>query len=318
VLAVKDECQKHSPPFRRSSILDSCARRDSQVPGNPAQDHFEDLIMNSMSNISFASHSNALTRELSLDAVRSKAPAVFAASAHERMSPRYTFIPTERVLSGLINVGFVPVDARQAHTRSASPLHARHVVRLRRRFETVELNDSVLEILFLNSHDGTSAYQLRIGIFRVVCTNGLIVSRSAFPTQCVRHRGNIVEEVVVGALQLTERFESLAEQIEHMEHRQLQKEDQLQLAECALKLRFPKGAESGLEPAQLLTCRRTEDVGDDLWRVTNRLQENLLRGGLARRTVSGRLIRTRPITAIREDVRINSGMWDLAMAVLAA
>ena len=114
--------------------------------------------MNSMSDVSFTSHGNALARELSLDAVRHRAPAVFAASAHERMSPRYTFIPTDRVLGGLINVGFVPVDARQAHTRSMSPMHARHIVRLRRRFETVQLNDSVLEILFLNSHDGTSAY----------------------------------------------------------------------------------------------------------------------------------------------------------------
>jgi hypothetical protein len=274
--------------------------------------------MNSMSDISFAHHSNALARELSLEAVRNRAPAVFAASAHERMSSRYTFIPTERVLGGLINVGFVPVDARQAHTRSTSPMHARHIVRLRRRFETVQLNDSVLEILFLNSHDGTSAYQLRIGIFRVVCTNGLIVSRSAFPTQCVRHRGNIVDEVVVGALQMTERFESLAAQIEQMEQRRLPKDEQLQFAERALELRFPNGAESGVEPAQLLTCRRTEDVGDDLWRVTNRLQENLLRGGLMRRTVSGRLLRTRSITAIAQDVRINSGLWDIAMEVLAA
>jgi hypothetical protein len=87
---------------------------------------------------------------------------VFAASAHERMSPRYTFIPTERALAGLINVGFVPVGASQTQTRLKSPLHARHVVRLRRRFETVQLNDSVLEILFLNSHDGTSAYLMLI------------------------------------------------------------------------------------------------------------------------------------------------------------
>jgi Domain of unknown function (DUF932) len=275
--------------------------------------------MNSLPDISFTSHGNALSRELSLDAVRLRAPAVFADSAHERMSPRYTFIPTERVLGGLINAGFVPVGATQTRTRSKSPLHARHVVRLRRRFETVQLNDSVLEILFLNSHDGTSAYQLRVGIFRVVCTNGLIVSRSAFPTQCVRHRGNIVDEVVVGALQMTERFENLAAQIEHMEQRRLPKDVQLQFAERALELRFPKGAaDSGLDPAQLLTCRRQEDLGDDLWRVTNRLQENLLRGGLMRRTAIGRLMRTRSITAIAQDVRINSGLWDIAMEVLAA
>lgn len=273
--------------------------------------------MNNLSDVSFASHGNVFGRDLSLEAIRQRAPAVFAASAHERMSPRYTFIPTERVLAGLINVGFMPIDARQAHARATSLMHARHLVRLRRRVETVQLNDSVLEILFLNSHDGTSTYQLRVGIFRVVCTNGLIVSRSAFPAQCVAHRGNIVDEVVIGALQMTERFESLAAQIEHMEHRRLPKEDQLQFAERALELRFPKGTESGLEPAQLLTCRRGEDVGDDLWRVTNRVQENLLRGGLSRRTLTGRRARTRPITAIRQDVRINSALWDLATEMLA-
>jgi hypothetical protein len=289
-----------------------------EVRAIPPKINSRNSIMNSISDISFASHGNALARELSLECVRQKAPAVFAVSAHERMSPRYTFIPTERVLTGLINVGFVPVDARQTHTRSTSLSHARHIVRLRRRVETVQLNDSVLEILFLNSHDGTSAYQLRVGIFRVVCTNGLIVSRTAFPTQCVRHRGNIVDEVVIGALQMTERFEALAAQIEHMEQRRLPKDEQLRFAERALELRFPKGTASGVEPAQLLTCRRAEDVGDDVWRVTNRIQENLLRGGLMRRTATGRLMRTRSITAIAQDVRINSGLWDMAMEALAA
>ena len=134
----------------------------------------------------------------------------------------------------------------------------------------------------------------------------------------MRHRGNIVDEVVIGALQMTERFEALAGQIEQMEQRRLPKDEQLQFAERALELRFPKEVGSGLEPAQVLTCRRVEDVGDDLWRVTNRIQENLLRGGLMRRTATGRLMRTRSITAIAQDVRINSGLWDMAMEVLAA
>ena len=274
--------------------------------------------MNHFSDVSFASRGNALARGISLDDVRQQAPAVFASSAYDGMSPRYTFIPTERVLAGLINVGFMPVDARQTKTRSKSPVHARHVVRLRRRLETVQLNDSVLELLFLNSHDGTSAYQLRVGIFRAVCTNGLIVSRSAFPTQCVRHRGNIVDEVVIGALQMTERFEALATQIDNMEQRRLPKDEQIRFAERALQLRYPKGTAIGIEPAQLLTARRVEDIGDDLWRVTNRIQENLLRGGLTHRTATGRLVRTRSITAIAQDVRINSGLWDLAAEVLAA
>jgi hypothetical protein len=275
-------------------------------------------IMNAVSHLTFSSHANAFDRGLSLEAVRQRAPAVFAETAHVRMSSRYTFLPTERVLSGLMSAGFLPVEARQTHARSASPLHARHLVRLRRRFETVQLRGSLPEIVFLNSHDGTSAYQLRMGLFRVVCTNGLIVSRGAFPGYCVSHRGDIVDEVVAGALKLSERFESLAAQVERMEQRRMFKDEQLRFAERALALRFPDPAASGMQAGQLLTCRRVEDAGEDLWRVMNRCQEGLLRGGLSHRSAGGRLTRTRRITSIKEDVRLNSQLWDLASEVLAA
>ena len=274
--------------------------------------------MNAISELSFASHANAFDRGLSLDAVRTRAPAVFAASADERLSPKYTFLPTERVLTGLMSAGFLPVDARQASSRRGSPLHARHVVRLRPQFQTVQLRDSVPEVVFLNSHDGTSAYQLRMGLFRVVCTNGLIVSRGAFPAYCVSHRGNIVDDVIAGALEVAERFASLAKQVEHMEQRHLFKDEQLAFAEQALRLRYPEPAESGMQPAQLLACRRSEDLGDDLWRVYNRCQEHLLRCGLSRRSITGRLTRTRAIGSIRRDVALNGQLWDLAVQRLAA
>jgi hypothetical protein len=217
-----------------------------------------------------------------------------------------------------MSAGFVPVDARQARTRRGSASHARHVLRLRRRFETVSLRDSVPEVVFLNSHDGTSAYQLRMGLFRVICTNGLIVSRGAFPAYCVPHRGDVVDEVVTGALEVAERFDVLAARVALMEERPMFKDEQVTFAERALGLRYPTLVESGMQPSQLLTCRRTEDTGDDLWSVLNRVQENLLSGGLTRRSISGRLTRTRRITSIREDVRLNGGLWDLAAEVLAA
>ena len=70
--------------------------------------------------------------------------------------------------------------------------------------------------------------------------------------------------------------------------------------------------------SQIERTRRAEDLDTSVWTVLNRVQENLLRGGLTRHSVSGRLVRTRSITSIREDVRINGGLWDLATEVLAA
>jgi hypothetical protein len=318
VLAVKDEGEDALAAVRRSSILDRCARRDWSHAGNPAQDHLGDSVMNSSSDLSFAAHANAFERSLSLEAVRSLAPAVFASEAHERTSSKYTFIPTARVLTGLMDVGFVPVEARQTQARRSSVVHARHVLRLRRRFETVELKGAVPEVVFLNSHDGSSAYQLRMGLFRVVCTNGLIVSRAAFPAYCVSHRGDVVEEVVSGALQVAENFDSLAAQVERMDRRQLFKDEQLRFASRALAVRYPNAADAHMEAAQLLNCRRVEDTGNDLFTILNRCQDALLRGGLSRWSANGRLSRSRRITSIKEEVRLNSQLWDLASEVLAA
>jgi hypothetical protein len=273
--------------------------------------------MNAATEMSFASSANIFAGALSVEDVRHRAPAVFATQPHERMSSRYTFIDTERVLAGLMRAGFVPVDARQAASRSAATLHARHMIRLRRRFETIQLRDCLPEIVFLNSHDGTSAYQLRLGIFRAICTNGLIVSVSAFPAFRFSHRRDVVDEAIAAALELGERFSSLADLVERMQQRRLDDQEQLQLAERALAVRFPSEERRTMPASQLLTCRRVEDAGNDLWSTFNRVQENVMRGGLALQSLNGRLSRTRRITSIKEDVRLNAALWDIASELIA-
>ena len=72
-----------------------------------------------------------------------------------------------------------------------------------------------------------------------------------------------------------------------------------------------------MAPADLLRPRRSEDAGDDLWHVLNVLEEALLHGGVLRRSARNRLTHTRRITAIREGLRLNSALWDLAVARVA-
>src|SRR5438132_12930406 len=93
--------------------------------------------MNATSDLSFPSHANVFNPALSLEAVRSRAPAVFAASADERLSAKYTCVPSERVLTGLMSAGFLPLEARQASARRGRALHARHGVRVGARVDTV-------------------------------------------------------------------------------------------------------------------------------------------------------------------------------------
>ena len=262
-------------------------------------------------------YGSAFDTVISSDALRARAPAAYASSAHERTSKFYKFISTEKVVSALGNAGFQPVEARQATPRKSTPEHARHLIRFRRRLETVALKEAVPEIWFLNSHDGSSAYNLRVGLFRAICTNGLVVSVGTLPVWRVPHRGDILDDVVRGALELSEHFSALAPVVERMQTRILTDVERSYFARAALALRFPDDAPGQMNEEDLLVPRRAGDAGNDLWRTLNVIQEGILRGGLPRRTATNRRVHSRGIRAINEDVRLNTALWDMALALAA-
>ena len=66
----------------------------------------------------------------------------------------------------------------------------------------------------------------------------------------------------------------------------------------------------------MLTPRRYEDRRDDLWTVYNRVQESLIKGGLSGRTVQGKNNRTRAVTSIDGDVKLNRALWVMAENML--
>ena len=64
--------------------------------------------------------------------------------------------------------------------------------------------------------------------------------------------------------------------------------------------------------AQVLMPRRVDDRGSDLWSTFNRIQENLVKGGLNGRNTRGRRQSTRPVQGIDQNVRLNRALWMLA------
>ena len=62
----------------------------------------------------------------------------------------------------------------------------------------------------------------------------------------------------------------------------------------------------------LQTALLAEDRKSDLWSIFNRVQENLVKGGLTGRTANGRRQRTRPVQGIDQNLRLNRALWMLA------
>ena len=264
--------------------------------------------MTSSSDYAFAARS-----ALSLQDLANRAPAAFAERAAEFTGPRYVFISTREIVSALMDAGFAPTHAVQSQARGANAGYARHMLRFEPQVHTLTLDDVLPQIVLINSHDGRSAYQLRAGLLRPVCTNGLLTPIGDFGLIHVSHRGNVVRNVVDAAQQITRDFARVGEVIEAMRGTLLSGGEQLHFAREALALRFADRAEPPVQPAQLLERRRMADIGDDVWRTFNAVQEGVLRGGLCGRTASGRAMRTRAIGAIRENVRLNTGLWKLAL-----
>jgi hypothetical protein len=120
--------------------------------------------------------------------------------------------------------------------------------------------------------------------------------------------------VIEGAFSIVDNFEKVDESRELMQEIQLSAGNQLAFAEAAAYLKFdPKeGEDLPIHPRALILPKREEDRANDLWTVFNRIQENCLRGGLPYKSKSGRRVRTKPITSIDSDVKLNKALWILA------
>lgn len=243
-------------------------------------------------------------------------PAAFASSASPVTSDSYVFIDTSQLVEALRDHGFHPTLARQTNTRSADPRFAKHMVRFRHLRESVTLVDAVPELILINAHDGTSAYVLSAGLYRPICENGMMTCLGDFDFIRVPHRGNVVANVVDGAIRISQRFEDLGRAVEQMARRELSLLERQHFAEQAMRVRYRDAQHLPYRPDALLHVQRTQHMGNDLWHVYNVVQERLTRGGVVSHSPTGRLSRTRPIRAIREDVRINTALWQVAMQMI--
>lgn len=256
--------------------------------------------------------------------IRHTAPSIFAEAPHASRSARYTYIPTSEILTGLRREGFRPMEIRQAGSRIEGKAEfTKHLIRLRHasQFDLgnsgLKAGDSVPEIILINSHDGTSSYQLMSGLFRIVCTNGLIASDGTAGRQIrVPHTGDVTSQVIDGCIEILDAMPATLDAVRSFESLAITNGEQLAFARAAQQLRYPDSDTPPVTPEKLLETNRREDTGPDLWRTLNRVQENTVRGGqfFITRDAENRRRRghTREVKGIDGNVSLNRALWTLA------
>ncbi len=252
---------------------------------------------------------------LSDEQIQRVAPSIFSASKHDSRSERYAYIATIELLNALRKEGFQPFYASQNRVRKEHKRDfTKHMLRLRHAgdIQSTEAN----EIVLLNSHDGSSSFQLMGGLLRFVCNNGLVAGKEIQDIR-IRHSGDVVDSVVQGAHTILDGFDLVREKKETFKSIALQPEEASAFSRAALNLRYGDGEKRAapITEDQLLQTRRAEDTKSDLWTVLNVVQENTIKGGLKGRSASGRRQRTRAVNGITQNVQLNKALWVLADAM---
>jgi hypothetical protein len=258
-------------------------------------------------------------RALSEDEMRRAALSIFAARPHISRSERFRAIPTIEVLRGLEKEGFFAVGVKQSGSRDATKIDCtRHLIRLRRldNAQKYRVGDAVCEIILRNANDGTSAYELMAGLFRIRCLNSLVARIATIDSVKVRHSGDALEKVIDGTYRVLRQARAVLVAPQDWSRIALNDDAKAALAASAHALRFGDAdgrVTTPIRPEQLLTPRRADDCTNDLWTTLNVIQENVIRGGLSARAPAttdqhgrwrrGRLVTTRAAKPIPQRRR---------------
>jgi hypothetical protein len=212
---------------------------------------------------------------ISKEQVKLVAPSVFTKTGSSNVSEKYSHIPTERVMDDMSALGWNVVDAKEIKARKNQGFQKHMLV-----FANSEIiingndGDTVFpRILLTNSHDGKNAFTFKAGLFRLVCSNGLVIADEQFGEMKIRHMGYDFEALQSLITEMVEKLPLTVESMNRFKNKQLSEEQKQKFALEALGLRFDTENKT-FNVNEFLTPTRKEDEGSDLWSVFNLVQEN--------------------------------------------
>jgi len=236
--------------------------------------------------------------------------ALWATEAHPDVSSKYSFVSTAEMIESFGKLGWYPTKASQVKSRKKDPMFAKHMIRFRN--DSIAERDGIVpELIMDNSHDRSTGIAFDLGLFRVVCSNGLRVRVPNSINMAFRQRHMKVD---IDALRefvrhMLEQFEVVYAQIEQMKSTVLNSTQQLEFAKNTVDLVYNERADK-FELQQFLVAKRVEDEANDVWTVLNRIQEHMMRGGMVYSTKKGTK-HSRAVKSISRDKQINLVIWGM-------
>lgn len=255
--------------------------------------------------------------------IRISAPAIYAENPVDRVSNRYSFVPTTELIKDFKALGW-DVNRVKQQKSHVDPLHTKHLVVFRNPSMPM-ISGVIPELLLVNSHDRTTSFKFMAGLFRSICLNGLVVSINLFESVQIRHIDYQFSDIQALVNQMLENMPKLIESIHTMQNTMMTQVDKEEFAVRAVAARFfeyvnrrnkaidKETIESAISIPELLIPIRKEDESDTVWAVYNRLQEKILKGGFKKIGTKDEIAkRVRPVTNIGLDISVNQKLWEIA------
>ena len=271
----------------------------------------EDLMFSNDVNSEF------MTREQ----IKEACPVAFAETPSSEVSKHYTHIPTDRVIDDMEKLGWGVIDAKQVSARKkATKGFQKHMLVFRHPDLMVEGKDGDdvwPQIIMTNSHDGKNSFTFQAGMYRFVCSNGLVIADQEFGKMKIRHMGYDFETLRETIEEMVEKLPLTVESMNKFKQTELTKPQKYDLARKALATRFKVQKDQKVDQVYkidldaFLTPVRKEDKGDDLWSVFNLVQERVVTGDFE--YISGvKLRKAREIKNFKQDLDVNQKLFEVA------
>ena len=221
---------------------------------------------------------NSADQVMTIDQLKKEVPFAFLDAPTRPVSDKYVHVPTSRVIDDLMSMGWQPVQAAQRRGRAGkTSIFSKHMIKFQNPNLIIKGNegdDVFPQIILTNSHDGTQSFKFMMGLYRLVCSNGLVIADEEFASFKIRHMGYSFEDLQQLITSAVEELPKKVEVINTMKSVELTEKQQKDLAFKAFLLR--QGIALDSEQAQevkiedevlenILETQRAEDAGNDLW-----------------------------------------------------
>lgn len=226
-----------------------------------------------------------------------------------KVSSKYGFISTKQFIDDMSTLGW---SISSTTTRSKTGL-GKHAMRFKHPNYRLPAGDFI-EIVVLNSHDGSTSFTLQFGIFRLVCSNGLVVGNTLIEPVRIRHVGYTAEKVANAVEVLLSQLGKVHSAVAKLQETTLSDEQYENFKLVATQARGINPLTSDIE--QFNTARRDADKGHTAWAVLNRVQESLVNGF---RYVDERneIRKARAINGVKSRLDLNTQLFDAMLQIAA-